>query len=375
MNDVLCDLEWLKSNKTRNYMKHQKQVHIVDLFSGCGGLTLGALEGFYTNEISCKVKLAVENNEYSSKIYKDNFKDCLEEMYIGDVEDLICGYPEDKLGESEQKLKENFSNINLVLAGPPCQGHSRLNNHTRSNDPRNKLYLKVIRFVEICKPKYVIIENVLNIKHDKDNILDESKVILENLGYKVQNLTVKIAKYGVAQKRIRHVQIASLNEVTFDFTKYQKRYVLSDVIEDIIDESKSSDNIFHTPSVTKHMERINYLFENNMHDLPNHMRPDCHKKKNHTYPTSYGRLKWDDASTTITRGFSTMGQGRFVHPLRRRTLTPHEASRIQGFPDFFKFNEVKKRGQLHLMIANAVPPKVGAMIINEIIHYENEVNA
>jgi len=374
MNPVLCDLKWLKSKKNRNYTNHEKRVHIVDLFSGCGGLTLGTLEGFYANDISCKIKLAVENNEQSSKVYKANFKDCLEEMYTGNVEDILSGYPGDQIGIDEEKLKNNLGQIDLVLAGPPCQGHSRLNNHTRSKDPRNKLYLKVIRLVELCKPKYVVIENVLNIKYDNDNILDESRSFMEKLGYKVQNLTIKIAEYGVAQKRVRHIQIASLNEIEFDFTKYQRKYVLSDVIDDIIDEPDSSDKIFHTPSVTKHMERINYLFENNEYDLPNHMRPDCHKNKDHTYPTSYGRLRWDNASTTITRGFSTMGQGRFVHPLRRRTLTPHEASRIQGFPDSFKFEEVKKRGQLHLMIANAVPPKVGAMIINEIIHYGNEVN-
>lgn len=118
------------------------------------------------------------------------------------------------------------------------------------------------------------------------------------------------------------------------------------------------------PSVTKHMERIEHLFENDLYDLPDHLRPDCHKNKKHTYPTSYGRLKWNEPSSTITRGFSTMGQGRFVHPLRKRTLTPHEAARIQGFPDFFYFETPKKQGELHLMIANAEPPKISAMLVD-----------
>jgi len=354
------------------YIKHNMQASIVDLFSGCGGLTLGALEGFHANGISCKIKLAVENNQDSSKVYASNFKSCLEEVYTGNVEDVIHGYPGDEIGSQEKALESKMGGIDVVLAGPPCQGHSRLNNHTRSIDPRNQLYLKVIRFVEICKPKYVIIENVLNIKYDSNNVLESSADFLKKNGYLVQNITVKVAEYGVAQKRVRHVQVASLQDVNFDFSKYKKKYLLSDVINDIIDEPDLSDNIFHSPSVTKHLERINYLFENDEYDLPNEMRPDCHKNKHHTYRTSYGRLKWSEPSTTITRGFSTMGQGRFVHPLRRRTLTPHEAARIQGIPDFFSFKEVKKRGQLHLMIANAVPPRIGAMLINELIHSYGE---
>jgi DNA (cytosine-5)-methyltransferase 1 len=81
----------------------------------------------------------------------------------------------------------------------------------------------------------------------------------------------------------------------------------------------------------------------------------------------YGRLHWEEPSQTITSGFGSMGQGRYVHPSEKRTITPHEAARIQGFPDFFSFESVKSRGELHTMIANAVPPKIMATITNELI--------
>jgi DNA (cytosine-5)-methyltransferase 1 len=72
----------------------------------------------------------------------------------------------------------------------------------------------------------------------------------------------------------------------------------------------------------------------------------------------YGRLWWDEPAQTITTGFSSMGQGRYVHPRRKRTLTPREAARLQFFPDFFDFAVVPERSAWHHMIGNAVPPKL-----------------
>lgn len=374
MKSDICSNEWLTQKVAPDYNQFTQSLNIVDLFSGCGGLTLGAIEAARKHQLSSDIKLAVELNPQAASTYKKNFAHSLSSIFKGDIEELISNYPGDELSEAEQKLQSENTNIDVLLAGPPCQGHSRLNNHTRSKDPRNKLYLKVIRFVELCKPQFVIIENVLNIKHDSDNVLTESADFLEGIGYTVENLVVKTVEYGIAQKRVRHIQVASLKQLDLSLVVYESKSVLSDVIADIIDNCEHSKNTFDTPSKTKHTERIDYLFDNDVYDLPNDLRPDCHKHKNHTYPTSYGRLKWDKPSTTITRGFSTMGQGRFVHPLRRRTLTPHEAARIQGFPDFFSFTEYKTRGNLHLMIANAVPPKISAMLVDIYLSQKSSLN-
>ncbi|WP_298941785.1 DNA cytosine methyltransferase [uncultured Psychromonas sp.] len=368
MRKDICSNEWLTNKVMPDYNQFTGSLNIVDLFSGCGGLTLGAIEAAKNHHLSSNIKLAVEMNPDAANTYQKNFYHSLSTIFNGNIEELITNYPGDNISEAELALKSKNANVDVLLAGPPCQGHSRLNNHTRSKDPRNKLYLKVIRFVELCKPQFVIIENVLNIKHDEGNVLTESADFLEGIGYSVENLVIKTAKYGIAQNRVRHIQVASLKQLDLSLTDYESTSVLSDIIADIIDNSEHSKDTFDTPSKTKNTERIDYLFDNDVYDLPNNLRPDCHKYKDHTYPTSYGRLKWDKPSTTITRGFSTMGQGRFVHPLRRRTLTPHEAARIQGFPDFFGFTEYKTRGNLHLMIANAVPPKISAMLVDLYLH-------
>jgi DNA (cytosine-5)-methyltransferase 1 len=73
----------------------------------------------------------------------------------------------------------------------------------------------------------------------------------------------------------------------------------------------------------------------------------------------YGRLRSDLPAQTITSGYGSMGQGRYVHPRLRRTLTPHEAARLQMIPDFFDFSSVGSRGSWAQMIGNAAPWKLG----------------
>src|SRR5204862_6860500 len=98
------------------------------------------------------------------------------------------------------------------------------------------------------------------------------------------------------------------------------------------------------------------------YDLPDAQRPDCHRLKEHAYKAVYGRMRWDQPAPTITRGFGSSGQGRFVHPIRRGTLTPHEAARVQFFPDFFEFGDLGRRA-LQELIGNAVPSKLASVVV------------
>jgi DNA (cytosine-5)-methyltransferase 1 len=78
-------------------------------------------------------------------------------------------------------------------------------------------------------------------------------------------------------------------------------------------------------------------------------------------------MKWDEPAPTITGGFQTPGRGRFIHPKRKRVLTPHEASRIQGFPDWFDFISPLAEGPTRTMlgkwIGDAVPSILGAAAV------------
>ena len=108
-----------------------------------------------------------------------------------------------------------------------------------------------------------------------------------------------------------------------------------------------------------------FLHKNDLYDLPNRLRPKCHRSGT-TYKAAYGRLKWDEPANTITSGFGSPGQGRYVHPSNIRTLTPHEAARLQFFPDYFDFGDETKTS-LARMIGNAVPSKLSYIFCMEIL--------
>jgi len=118
---------------------------------------------------------------------------------------------------------------------------------------------------------------------------------------------------------------------------------------------KRGSGIFDAPSILSraNTNRINYLFRYGLYNLPDHRRPICHQRA-HSYKSMYGRLSYDELAQTITSGFGSPGQGRFIHPTRPRALTPHEAARLQFFPDSFDFSSVELRTALANMIGNAV---------------------
>ena len=168
--------------------------------------------------------------------------------------------------------------------------------------------------------------------------------------------------YGVAQNRQRFFLVASKEQDLGHIEKSIRQHKVAAARSfmwtcgDLAD--LESDAIFNTqPDISKvNKERIRVLFEQGDYELNDAKRPDCHRLKDHTYPSVYGRMKPDEPSPTITRGFGGMGQGRFVHPKKERMITPHEAARLQFFPNFFRF-DTEYRKSYHHMIGNAVPPK------------------
>jgi DNA (cytosine-5)-methyltransferase 1 len=147
-----------------------------------------------------------------------------------------------------------------------------------------------------------------------------------------------------------------------------KQQSISWIIRDLLKREKGLGGIFNTvPQLNEdNLRRISWLFDNDEYDLPNHERPKCHQN-GHTYPATYGRMRWDKPAPTITGGFQTPGRGRFIHPKRRRVLTPHEAARVQGFPDSFDFTsplgDRLSRSHLSKWIGDAVPSVLGSAAI------------
>ena len=307
---------------------------------------------------------ASDINKNALALYEKNFKPDVSDNLP--IEKHINGNLGDKLTGQESEFINTVGHVDMLVAGPPCQGNSDLNNHTRRNDPKNLLYLRAVRCVEILSPDSVIIENVPGVLHEKHGVLQTAISHLSKLGYSVSYGVIPMKSIGVAQNRKRMVLIASRCGAV-DINKIIESAIVDErpiswACADLLDAYDPTD-VFN--SSANHSEenkrRIHYLFSHDIHDLPNSERPDCHRLKPHGYVAVYGRMYWDMPSPTITGGFGSCGQGRFVHPLRERTLTPHEAARVQFFPDFFNFQGILRR-ELQQVIGNAVPAKAGYVV-------------
>jgi len=333
----------------------------ADLFCGCGGLSLGMREGCLAIGRRFESVLALDNASSILEVYDANFGP--KQAYASDIWNILDGQASARLTPNEKALLKSLDEIDILLAGPPCQGHSDLNNYTRRRDKRNRLYGRVGRFAEITQPKYILVENVPTIVHSKDSALEDSIDLLVRCGYEVDTDVVDLSELGVPQRRKRHVLVASRNgrvSIESVVTKHRVsqardvKWAIGDL------EGERANGIFTQAS--RHNEtnlrRIDYLFENGLYDLPNELRPPCHQDGRHSYKSMYGRLRYDEPAQTVTSGYGSPGQGRFVHPTQRRTLTPHEAARLQFLPDFFDFSSAKRRTILADMIGNAVPMKL-----------------
>lgn len=190
------------------------------------------------------------------------------------------------------------------------------------------------------------------------------------MGYIVSYDVFSASDFGVAQNRKRYFLVATKLR-NFEIKDILNVNITSKrdfawATADLLGGKKY--DVFNTPAIHSktNQQRIKYLFQKNIHELPDHMRPDCHKLKKHSYKSVYGRLFINEPTPTITTGFGSTGQGRFVHPTRQRTITPHEAARLQFFPDFFIFPS-KKRRILQMLIGNAVPSKLPFLISLELL--------
>ena len=328
-------------------------------------MTLGAVEAARSLGHGVEIALAMELDPEIRKIYDKNFPSVVGSDRA-DVAERFDGRIGKRLTLTERRTAKDVGPVDLLLGGPPCQGHSNLNNHTRRSDPKNALYLRMLRAIEVLRPKSVVIENVPEVLHSTYRVVPRVVNFLDSLDYAVVQTVIGAGALGVAQLRSRHVLLATKKPVaiTNDNLELRKRTTPRTVgwaIRDLVYEHDGSDDIFRTPSSLSddNLERARYLHRHKKSDLPNSERPDCHKDKpKHKYKSMYGRLSWGLPAQTITTGFGSPGQGRYFHPTELRTLTPHEAARIQFFPDWFDFSTAKHRRVLAESIGNAVPPKM-----------------
>ncbi len=349
------DQAWLRSAQAPGVAADAPPVRVVDLFSGCGALSLGAAEACRALGRRFVPVLSVDIEPWAVETYARNFPGGRA------VRDSVLSFLEPG-GERSGELVSLADGVDLLIGGPPCQGHSDLNNHTRRDDPKNELYNSMARYAEVLRPRWILIENVPGAQHDRSGVVQRTWQQLEAQGYALSGGVLQGVEIGVPQRRRRYFMLASregrppaVDEIERALAR--PRRPLSWAVEDLMDLPQQGVYDSSSTHHPRNQRRIAYLFEHGLHDLPDEQRPACHRDKPHSYKSVYGRMHWDRPAQTITTGFGSCGQGRFVHSHRQRTLTPHEAARVQFIPDFFDFGK-QRRGALQAMIGNAVPPRM-----------------
>lgn len=345
----------------------------LDLFCGPGGLALGFAQACAELGFEFVSEAAIDDDAGAVDVYATNHS--TKRRISASVRSLI-DFQVRGIGEKAKFLYEPeivdevaaglVGEVDVVLAGPPCQGHSNLNNHTRRTDRRNELYLTVPAFAVATGASMVVIENVPAVIHDRQKVVSTTKALLEAEGYSVVLGRAFANRLGWPQTRQRFFLLARRDASPADIE--QVGASLEDqsrdlwwAIGDLADEPVDGRLVVEAEYSGENRRRIDWLFDNDEYDLPLSERPECHQDGT-TYNAVYGRLHAEQPAPTITTGFMTPGRGRYIHPTRRRTLTPHEAARLQGFPDGYDFHphaQPSSKAQLGKWIGDAVPMPLG----------------
>lgn len=358
-----------------------KKIKAIDLFSGCGGVSIGLTKvGF---DVAC----AVEIDEAAVNAYKNYH--LLKNVNV--VQDDICKLS----GEDILKAGNISRNEMYLLAGcPPCQKFSmqnRINNSDESKiDEVKKLLMEYKRIIKEIYPPFVLMENVPGIRSSySGRIIKEFISELENVNapkrerYKVVYDVVNAADYGVPQLRKRFVLHAvrydvydllqskgmdiSLPETTHskDGKDGKQRWVtVREIFEGLpkisAGERYSDDKIrnHYCANLSDiNIERMQIIRANGgtRTALPEHLVLKCHKKYA-GHADVYGVMNPDAPAPTMTGGCLSYSKGRFGHPFEDRAISVREAARIQTFPDDYVFGESLTKAALE--IGNAVPIKL-----------------
>lgn len=317
----------------------------IDLFSGVGGLTAGM------HRAGFKTEMAFELDELASKAYNLNHKNT--KVFTKDIR---------KVDIEEVKEELNGQTIHLLAGCPPCQGFSsirRLNKSKPVKDDRNGLINEYVRFIEELMPYTFMMENVPGLA--LDNSFHKARRILEKLGYHVDHQVVNVKDYGVPQSRKRLVMVGSRLGPLKVAQPINKKVTVRKTIGDLPSPEETDDQLHkifpvHTPEIYQLIQDIPHN-GGSRKDLGKDRQLKCHQKENVGFKDVYGRLRWDDYSSTITGGCLNPSKGRFLHPEQNRCISAREAALLQSFPKKYKFPVDAPRSSIALMIGNALPPR------------------
>ena len=352
----------------------------VDIFSGAGGLSLGA------DMSGIQISIKVEKDFSAAKTYRHNHPGTLVLQ-----EDIHNINPTDYIGLADEP-------VFIVFGGPPCQGFSKSNTKTRtSQNPNNSLFEEFIRFVKELNPEWFLFENVEGIiGFDHGKTLERIKECFRQLHYEVACKVLTASEYGVPQNRNRFIMVGNRLGIRFEFPEgIASRVTVSDAISDLpeLDNGQMSDSLpyrclkKHASSYARQMRngsrtsKQNYVSRNadyvirryayihqgeNWRAIPGIMMQNYANTKN-CHSGIYKRLVADKPSVVI----SNYRKNMLIHPYQDRGLSVREAARLQSFPD----NYIFKGTLMHMQqqIGNAVPPLLAKAVFNKIMEYGRRI--
>lgn len=347
----------------------------VDIFSGAGGLSLGAeMAGF-------QVKFAVEKDKNAAATYRHNHPKTI--VLEDDIHNIA---PLDYLLPDEH--------VSIVFGGPPCQGFSLSNTVSRNMDnPNNSLFEEFLRFVLEIKPDWFLFENVEGFVHfEEGRILHLVEKCFIDMGYQVFPRVLWASDYGVPQRRNRFFMVGNRHGIKFEYPEaYGETVTVKDAIGDLPDlvngqkeetlsyklpankasqyakmmrkGSKRSRQNYVSRNADYVIERYHYIGQGqNWQAIPNELMQNYANKSN-CHSGIYRRLIANEPSIVI----SNYRKNMLIHPFQDRGLSVREAARLQSFPDKFIF----KGSLMHIQqqIGNAVPPLLAKAVFEKILEY------
>lgn len=211
------DLKIIRAKAAR--IKKGEKPRVLDLFAGCGGLSLGFHAAGY------EIAAALEYNNHAAKSHGTNFHPG--SPLHAKARDITQTKPEEFV--KELGLGPVTNSFDVIVGGPPCQAFARIGrsklrevaDHPEAyrHDPRSRLYIEYLSYVEACMPLAVVMENVPDImNHGGHNIAEEVAEVLSSRGYNCRYTLLNAVHYGVPQMRERMFLIGIHSEISEKIT-------------------------------------------------------------------------------------------------------------------------------------------------------------
>jgi DNA (cytosine-5)-methyltransferase 1 len=343
----------------------------IDLFSGAGGMSLGAAWA------GIEVVAAVEADLHAAATFSVNHPDA---VMLNERIESVTAIPFSRT--KEDRL--------IIFGGPPCQGFSTSNQRTRgSSNPTNWLFTQYLRIVEMTMPDWVVFENVTGLSiTENGRFLDAVVQGFKDLGYTAETFVLHAHEFGIPQRRSRLFIIASLHHEQLAVPKgICSQITVTDAISDLpvlrngaaVDVkayrcepqsayaremrggAASCGNHLVTRNAPYVVERFKSVpVGGNWSDIP----PS--QMKNYADPTRchtgiYKRLHPRQPAVVI----GNFRKNMLIHPSQHRGLSVREAARLQSFPDWFAFKG--SIGFQQQQVGNAVPPLLAKAVFESIL--------